>query len=160
MRTESVFERPGENFAVARVRREVAGGSDVGAMFIDRSSVGGSDASSNRAYGVDANLRLFGGLRINSYLARTETPGATGDQSAARFGAAYRDRDWNVSALYRRIGDEFEHGHTEHSHSSCKWLAISECTECGYPCPCYSRSPSGARTLLDPRVSTPVEEGR
>jgi hypothetical protein len=107
MRTSAIDGLPGENFAVLRVRREVATGSDVGAMFIDRSSVGGSDAPGNRSYGVDANISLLEGLIINSYLARTETPGATGDETAARFGAAWRDRSWNVSALYRRIGDDF-----------------------------------------------------
>jgi hypothetical protein len=107
MRTESVEGLPAENFAVLRVRRELAEGADVGAMFIDRSSVGGSDVPGSRSYGVDANVRLFTGLVLNSYLARTETPEATGDETAARFGAAWRSSRWNISGLYRRIGDDF-----------------------------------------------------
>ncbi len=107
MRTQSSEGLPAENFAVLRLRRKVAEGSDVGAMFIDRASAGGSDALGNRSYGVDANVHVLGGLILSSYLARTETPGATGDQSAARLGAAWRDRFWDVSALWRRIGDDF-----------------------------------------------------
>ncbi len=107
MRTEGTGEMPGENFAVLRMKREVAPGSDVGAMFIERSPVGQPGGEETRSYGVDANVRLWGGLIVSSYLVRTETPGAEGDQTAARFGAAWRDRDWNVSALYRRIGDDF-----------------------------------------------------
>ncbi len=106
MRTESSEGLPAENFAVLRVRRKVAN-SDVGAMFIDRSAMGGSDAPGNRSYGVDANVHLLGALILSSYAARTETPGAAGDQTATRFGAAWRDRFWDVSALWRRIGDDF-----------------------------------------------------
>ncbi len=110
LRTESSEGLPAENFAVLRLRRKIANGSDVGAMFIDRSSVGGSDAPGNRSYGVDANFHLLGALVLSSYAARTETPGATGDQTATRFGAAWRDRLWDVSALWRRIGDDFDPG--------------------------------------------------
>ncbi len=107
MRTEGAGEMPGENFAVLRMKREVAPGSDVGAMFIERSPVDQPGAEASRSYGLDANVRLFGGLIVSSYLARTETPAAEGDQTAARFGAAWRDRTWNLAALYRRIGDDF-----------------------------------------------------
>ncbi|HSG48979.1 MAG TPA: DUF5916 domain-containing protein, partial [Longimicrobiales bacterium] len=110
MRTGQDRGLPGENFAVLRARREVAAGSDIGAIFIDRSAVGGVGAGDNRSYGVDANLRLFGPLRVNAYWAATETPGADGDETALRFGAAYRDRNWNVSALYRRFGEDFNPG--------------------------------------------------
>ncbi len=107
MRTEAANGRPGENFAVLRVRRAVGSGSDVGAMFIDRSGVGDGGELVGRSYGVDANVRLLGALVLNSYLARTETPGVTGDETALRVGAAWRDRTWNISGLYRRIGDDF-----------------------------------------------------
>jgi hypothetical protein len=107
MRTGDSNGRPGENFAVLRLRRSVGSGSDVGAMFVDRTAVGDAGGLVGRSYGVDANVHLLGALILNSYLARTETPGATGDQTAARVGAAWRDRTWNVSGLYRRIGDDF-----------------------------------------------------
>jgi Domain of unknown function (DUF5916) len=107
MRTGAQDTLPGENFAVLRLKRKVADGSDVGAMFIDRAAVGTSGQGESRSYGADANVRLFRALVVNSYLARTETPGATGDQTATRFGAAWRDLHWDISALYRRIGDGF-----------------------------------------------------
>lgn len=109
MRTRSAEGLPAENFAVLRLRRKV-GRSDVGAMLVDRSAFGANDAGNNRSYGVDANVHLLGALVLNSYAVRTETPGATGDQTATRFGAAWRDRLWDVSALWRRIGDDFNPG--------------------------------------------------
>jgi len=107
MRTGEKDGRPGENFAVLRLRRSVAPGSDVGAMFVDRTALGDGGGLVGRSYGMDANIRLLGALILNSYLARTETPGATGDETAARFGAAWRDATWNISGMYRRIGDDF-----------------------------------------------------
>jgi len=108
MRTDATDSLAGENFAVVRLRRKVADGTDLGAIFVDRSSMG-TDDGENRSYGVDANVRL-GALILNGYLAGTETAGATGDQTAGRLGAAYRDRTWNVSGLVRRIGDDFDPG--------------------------------------------------
>lgn len=107
MRTGASDGRPGENFAVLRLRRGVGPGSDVGAMFVDRTALGDGGGLVGRSYGVDANIQVLGGLILNSYLARTETPDATGDETAARFGAAWRDATWNISGLYRRIGDDF-----------------------------------------------------
>ncbi|GMV04952.1 MAG: hypothetical protein AMXMBFR53_12320 [Gemmatimonadota bacterium] len=107
MRTGEKDGRPGENFAVLRLRRSVGPGSDVGAMFVDRTAVGDGGGLVGRSYGVDANIHVLGALVLSSYLARTETPGATGDETAARVGAAWRDATWNVSGLYRRIGDDF-----------------------------------------------------
>ncbi|MDP2959769.1 MAG: DUF5916 domain-containing protein [Longimicrobiales bacterium] len=107
IRTEAADGRPGENFAVLRLRRAVGPGSDVGAMFIDRSGLGDGGGLVGRSYGVDANIHVLGALALNSYVARTETPGATGDETAMRFGAAWRDQTWNISGLYRRIGDDF-----------------------------------------------------
>jgi hypothetical protein len=72
--------------------------------------VGGTAGTDNRSYGVDANVSLWGPLRVNAYWAATETPDATGDETAARLGAAYRDRNWNISALWRRIGEDFNPG--------------------------------------------------
>lgn len=107
MRTRAHDGVPGENFGVLRVRRAVAPGSDVGVMVVERTSLGEGGGLVGRSFGVDANVHIMGALVVNSYLARTETPGASGDQTAARVGAAWRDRTWNVSGLYRRIGDDF-----------------------------------------------------
>lgn len=107
MRTGSDVGGAGENFAVLRVRREVSGGSDIGAMFIDRSAMAGTGPNDGRSYGVDANLSPAPGLRLQGYFAATDRPDEDGDARAWRLGAAYRDRRWNVSTLYRRFGEGF-----------------------------------------------------
>ncbi len=106
MQTEETSALAPENFTVARLRRTLFGTADVGGMFINRQATDGSGGY-NRSYGADANVRLFGDLIVHSYLAATDYPGVSGNNRAARLSAAYRDAFWNVSALYREIGDAF-----------------------------------------------------
>jgi len=98
---------PAENFTVARVRQRVFGKSDVGAVFTNR-DVTSADSATNQAYGVDANLNLFGNLYVNTYAAGSRK----GDQEdwAGRFSVGWRDRFWNTSAAVRRVGEDFEPG--------------------------------------------------
>lgn len=106
MQTEATSTRAPENFAVARLRRTVLGVLDVGGIFINRQTTDGP-SDYNRSWGVDANLRLGPSLKFHSYLAQTHDQGLTGDNRAARLSVAWRDALWNVSALYRTIGDAF-----------------------------------------------------
>lgn len=107
MRTRGVTAQPGENFAVARVRRNVLGNSDVGVLVQSRDAPGGAY---NRAWGVDANIRPRGNLIVNSYLASSEAAGEGSDGHAARTTVAYRGRLWNTSAMWKRVSDTFDPG--------------------------------------------------
>jgi hypothetical protein len=51
-----------------------------------------------------------GKLFLHSYLAATDYPGVEGNNRAARVSAAFRDRLWDASAMYREIGDAFNPG--------------------------------------------------
>ena len=110
MQTRSDRGYPAENFAVARVRRNVLGDSDVGAILVNRQATDGSGAY-NRSYGVDANLHLLGNLLVNSYLAGTDDPAAAaGDRWAGRLALAWRDRLWDVSSFVKQVGAGFDPG--------------------------------------------------
>ncbi|NJD18327.1 MAG: hypothetical protein FIA95_03465 [Gemmatimonadetes bacterium] len=110
MQTRSGPGRAAENFAVARVRRNVLGESDVGAVLINRQATDGSGAF-NRSFGLDANLHFLGKLFLNTYLAGTDRIGATeGDAWAGRVSAAWRDRLWDVSAFAKQVGEAFDPG--------------------------------------------------
>ncbi len=72
---------PGSDYTVIRLRRNVLANSDVGAIFMMRSTV--DDRSDyNRVYGVDANIRLPGRVDWSSYLVNSETPGLGGPRYA------------------------------------------------------------------------------
>ncbi len=108
MWTEETEALPSEAFTVARVSRALGGGLQVGGIFVNRQAPG--QGAYNRSYGVDANLRVLDNLIVHSYWAATDYPDRIGRNRAMRLSAAWRDRFWDVSALYREIGDGFDPG--------------------------------------------------
>jgi hypothetical protein len=107
IQTEAVDSAPGENFAVVRIRRNL-GGSDVGLTFLNRQATGAfANGEFNRTYAADANLRFLGNMIVNTYFARTDGPGAGGNENAARIQVGWRDRVWDASAFVKHVGDAF-----------------------------------------------------
>jgi hypothetical protein len=106
IQTDEAFGRPGDNFFVGRYSRDVFRRSRVGAIFINKESTGGS-THFNRTIGVDANLAPSANLQINSYLAKTETPGRDGNDMAFYGRIAYRDPKWNLWLNYLDVQDNF-----------------------------------------------------
>ena len=108
----------GENFSVARLRRNILGSSDVGVMFVNRQGTGpGVAGTYNRALGADANLRLAGGrMLVNSYFAATTASegvaaaDARDDRTTSAFEVAWRDPVWAASVLLKSVGDGFDPG--------------------------------------------------
>jgi hypothetical protein len=105
-------EHPPENLGVFRVRRNLWGGSDVGMMITNRQRSGFDDNGHtyNRTVGLDGNFRLLDHMIVHTYYAASMEPGTTGDRSTFRASAAWRDRFWNISALARQVGDDFNPG--------------------------------------------------
>ncbi|MBI4539930.1 MAG: carbohydrate binding family 9 domain-containing protein [Gemmatimonadetes bacterium] len=102
---------PAENFSVVRVRRSVLGSSDVGVIFTNRQATGGETPGGyNRSFGADVDLRLLDHMIVNSYIAGTLSPGVDGHNLAWRLSAAWRDRLWDISALVRELGENFDPG--------------------------------------------------
>lgn len=95
-----------ENFAAGRVRRNLGENSDIGAIFLNRQAGNGSEHF-NRSAGLDANIRVTPELEVNSYWARTMSPGRTGDQNAGRVAAAYDGRRWQARGAWSRLGEDF-----------------------------------------------------
>ena len=80
--TDRAFGLPRENFAVARVKRDIGASGYVGAMVTDRrSSVGW-----NTAGGVDASYWPAGPLNLQGFVARTAASGDGGEGTAYRLG--------------------------------------------------------------------------
>jgi hypothetical protein len=86
IQTDSAFGRPGDNFLVARYSSDVLQRSRVGAIFVNKEAMGG-DAHYNRTVGADANIVLGKSLQLNSFVAKTDTPGSSGKDTAL-FGAS------------------------------------------------------------------------
>jgi hypothetical protein len=106
IQTDSAFGKPGDNFLVARYGSDVLKRSRVGALFINKETMGG-DAHYNRVVGADANLVLGKNLQVNSFVAKTDTPGLNGRDMAFFGRIAYRDPAWNVWLNYLDVQDNF-----------------------------------------------------
>jgi hypothetical protein len=100
---------PANNFAVARVNRELPNRSAVGAMIVNRQGTGdlapGNDY--NRTFVADGRLGIGKYGLVSGYAARTASPGITGDQHAFKLGATYDSEAWLLQANYTEVGDYF-----------------------------------------------------
>ena len=95
----------------ARLTGRIGDRLEVGFLDMQTRSLetGGIDPSGfNRSYGVDANVQLTQNLLVSSYWARTDDSDPVGDDAnIAMFQAAYRNAFWNISGLYKQVGDGF-----------------------------------------------------
>ena len=96
---------PAENFSVVRLKGDLVGTSDVGVIFVNRQGTStGATGDYNRSFGLDANFQLLGNMAVNSYVAATDEPDATGNRVAGMFQVAWRDPLWDVSTLVKHVG--------------------------------------------------------
>ncbi len=104
MQTDQFQDTPSTNFTVARLRRDVFRGSDIGVLFVNKYQGAGQF---NRTYGVDANFRFFNYLDLSSYVLNTDTPGIADKDMAGFFRVAWRDRLFDVEASHISIEENF-----------------------------------------------------
>jgi len=105
LQTEEAFGQPGANFFVARYSRDVLTRSKVGGLLINKEAI--SDVRFNRTFAADTTLALTRSFTINSFLAKTSTPGISDGDMAFHARAAWLDARWNISAEYTDIQDNF-----------------------------------------------------
>jgi len=99
---------PVNDFTVARVSQELPNSSSVGALFVNRdgdSSPGADDY--NRTYAVDGRLGLGDYTTLSGFVAKTDTPNVSGDDTAWRLAGEYTDRDWSVRGGYTDVQANF-----------------------------------------------------
>ena len=94
------------NYSVLRLRRNVALGSDIGVLFMQRQSTeNGGDY--NRVAGVDANIRFFRRLDWNSYVVGTRTPGRSEGQYSARTSLNWEGNFFHGKGGVMSLGENF-----------------------------------------------------
>ena len=92
------------NFGVVRIKRDILRRSAIGVLATHR-SVALSGEGSNQLYGVDGTFAFYDNLNLNTYLARTETPGLDGDDSSYRGQLDYSSDRYGVQ-VERLVVDE------------------------------------------------------
>lgn len=105
-RTGTEHGEPASDYVVVRLRRNVFASSDVGGLFMMRSSVDQRD-DYNRVYGVDANIRLPGAVDWSSYVVNTETPGLSGSRYAYQTSFNREGNFFHVQAGLLALGENF-----------------------------------------------------
>lgn len=103
--TDGTGTQPGENFSIARVRKEVLGRSYVGAIATNRQGGG----ARNTLVGADARFTFFNYLNVMGVAARAEDRGRRG-QWARQIGAEWRDDRFELGANYIDIDPAFNAG--------------------------------------------------
>jgi hypothetical protein len=94
------------NFSVVRLRRDILRRSAIGFIGTHRSPrTGGRD--SNQVVGVDAALAFYENVTINSYYARSQTPGRRGDEASYLGRFQYAGDKYGVNVEHLSVGDAF-----------------------------------------------------
>jgi len=110
MQTESVAgSTAGNNFTVARMRRDLPNRSSVGGLFVNRQATGGLAAGDdyNRTFAVDGRWGIGQNGSIMGFVGRTQTPGLEGREHAYNIGATYTSEAWRFAAGVMESGDNF-----------------------------------------------------
>lgn len=97
------------NFSVFRVKRDLLRRSSVGALVTTRSRSTRGDGV-EAAYGVDAVFSFFENLNVNAYLARTNTPGLSGDDMSYRGQVDYNGDRYGLQVERLTVDRNFHPG--------------------------------------------------
>jgi len=94
------------SFSVARVTKELEGRSRIGAMFVQRRATG-NEKNYNRTYSVDGRVGLGDKVTYDTWIARTETPGRSGNDFAQSHRVQFRSQNVEVYGHYMMTGEDF-----------------------------------------------------
>lgn len=107
---------PSNNFGVLRAYKEMGNRTQLGGILVSRLNTSDTD-DYNMTYGLDGRLGIGEALTLDGWVGMTTTP-LEADEVDTRSGfnngeygfegtSTYVTSDWQVSAGYRQIGDEF-----------------------------------------------------
>ena len=94
------------NFTAVRLRRDVLTRSTIGALMTNR-SVSTRGPGANQTFGVDGIFGLYQNVRVDTYLARTQTPGLAGDDLSYRGAFDYNGDRYGVNVESMAVGANF-----------------------------------------------------
>ena len=123
MRTAREGATPASTYSAARVKRNLAPGSDIGLIYMARE---GADSATdyNRAYGVDANIRFFKQVDWSSFAVGSRTPGKSGGQYTWRTSLNHEGQFLHAKAATLEIGEGFQDDLAFYRRTSVrKWFA-------------------------------------
>ena len=110
MQTDDYKDRlASNNFAVARVSRDLPNRSSIGGLFTSRIGTGGlaADHDNNRTYAIDGKAGIRQHTVVSGFLARTETPGVDADDHAFNIRTRTNRPRYDLEFGYQELGPGF-----------------------------------------------------
>ena len=100
---------PANNYAVARVSRELPNRSSIGFIGVNRQTMDHLEGAGgfNRTFGADANIGIGKYGNWFNYIAGTQTPGLDGDAHAYSSRFDYDDATHRITLGYLEVGENF-----------------------------------------------------
>ena len=94
------------NFTVVRVKRDILRRSSIGALLTNRSVSLAGDGSS-QAYGADATFSFYDNVSLLGYMAKTQTPGISGQDTSYQGRFNYGGDRYGFQAEHLVVEDHF-----------------------------------------------------
>ena len=94
------------NFSVVRMKRDILRRSSVGMILTNR-SVSSVGNGSNQAFGADATFSFYENVSLLGYIAKTATPGITGEDESYQGRFNYGGDRYGFQAEHLLVGDNF-----------------------------------------------------
>jgi hypothetical protein len=109
MQTDDTVGDAANNFTVARVRRDFANRSNVGAIFVGRLATGDKALidDHNASFAVDGRWGIGRTGLVSGFAARSATPGVSGDQHAFQIGARNETQPLTLNVALTETGRNF-----------------------------------------------------
>lgn len=105
LQTEELGGRPGDNFLVARYSKDISTRSKIGGLVVNKETA--DSARFNRTFAVDGLFAPTRSFSVQSFLAKTSTPGINDDQQALHARALFLNNKWQTYGEYTDIDDNF-----------------------------------------------------
>ena len=110
MQTEEVAGlTQGNNYTVARVRRELPNRSYLGALFANRQGTGelAPENDHNQSFAVDGRWGIGRNGDVSGFAAGTATPGTQDSEYAFKIGSGYNSEAWRLQSSYTEVAENF-----------------------------------------------------
>jgi hypothetical protein len=103
--TDELGDRPGDNFAVFRLKRDILARSNLGFFFTNRQAEGGDY---NRVVGFDQNLTLLEHLQLTGLIGSSFTNGIDEDQMIVVGAISWNDDLIDAGFSYTHLQENFD----------------------------------------------------
>ena len=102
----NLSDLPSTTYSAIRLKRDIFRRSSIGVLVTQRSPSIARDGS-NQVVGLDAALAFHQNVQINSFYARTRTPGLSGDDSSYRGQFRYSGDRYGLDVDHLKVGNAF-----------------------------------------------------